>query len=84
MSHRNPQRFPAGRQKLIPPPIPRQGDSSPMLNKDKQKDSQNRQDEARLLGARYPYVLRVCVDSLEILLLTSFFLRSIVTPTLSR
>ncbi|KAJ5941552.1 hypothetical protein N7516_001720 [Penicillium verrucosum] len=54
MSHRNPQRFPAGRQKLIPPPIPRQGDSSPMLNKDKQKDSQNRQDEARLLGARYP------------------------------
>ncbi|KGO43406.1 Peptidase C48, SUMO/Sentrin/Ubl1 [Penicillium expansum] len=54
MSHRNPQRFPAGRQKLIPPPISRQGDSSQMLNKDQQKDSQNRQDEARLLGARYP------------------------------
>ncbi|CAI7678151.1 unnamed protein product [Penicillium discolor] len=35
-------------------PITRQGDSSPMLNKDQQKDSQNRQDEARLLGARYP------------------------------
>lgn len=54
MSHRNPQPFPAGKQKLIPPPIPRQGDSSPMLSKDQQKDSQNRQDEARLLGARYP------------------------------
>ncbi|KGO77335.1 Peptidase C48, SUMO/Sentrin/Ubl1 [Penicillium italicum] len=54
MSHQNPQSFPAGRQKLIPPPIPRQGDSSQMLNKDQQKDSQNRQDEARLLGARYP------------------------------
>ncbi|CAI7666750.1 unnamed protein product [Penicillium palitans] len=35
-------------------PITRQGDPSPMLNKDQQKDSQNRQDEARLLGARYP------------------------------
>ncbi|OQD71107.1 hypothetical protein PENPOL_c001G01449 [Penicillium polonicum] len=54
MSHRNPQPFPAGRQKLIPPPNPRLGDSSQMLNKDQQKDSQNRQDEARLLGARYP------------------------------
>ncbi|KAG0155680.1 hypothetical protein PDIDSM_2853 [Penicillium digitatum] len=34
--------------------ITRQGYSLQMLNKDQQKDSQNRQDEARLLGARYP------------------------------
>ncbi|OQE02187.1 hypothetical protein PENVUL_c040G09987 [Penicillium vulpinum] len=53
MSRRNPQTFPAGKQKLIPPPIPRPGDSPQMLNKDQQKDSQNRQDEARLFGARY-------------------------------
>ncbi|CAG8900282.1 unnamed protein product [Penicillium egyptiacum] len=53
MSRRNPQPFSAGRQKLIPPPIRRPGDSLQMLNKDQQKDSQNRQDEARLFGARY-------------------------------
>ncbi|KAJ5165502.1 Peptidase C48 SUMO/Sentrin/Ubl1 [Penicillium coprophilum] len=53
MSHRNPQPSPADRPKLIPPPIPRPGDSSQMLNKDQQKDSQNRQDEARLFGAKY-------------------------------
>ncbi|OQE24974.1 hypothetical protein PENFLA_c009G00191 [Penicillium flavigenum] len=34
-------------------PNTRPGDSSQMLNKDQQKDSQNRQDEARLFGARY-------------------------------
>ncbi|KAJ5836969.1 Peptidase C48 SUMO/Sentrin/Ubl1 [Penicillium robsamsonii] len=53
MSHRNPQPFPTGQPKLMPPPIPRLGDSSQMLNKDQQKDSQNRQDEARLFGAKY-------------------------------
>ncbi|KAJ6146962.1 hypothetical protein N7497_008944 [Penicillium chrysogenum] len=53
MSHRNPHPFPAGRPMLMPSPIPRPGDSSQMLNKDQQKDSQNRQDEARLFGARY-------------------------------
>ncbi|CAI7651914.1 unnamed protein product [Penicillium glandicola] len=61
MSHPNQQPSPAGRQKLIPPPIPRPGDSSQMLNKDQQKDSQNRQDEARLLGAKYrdPNAVRI-------------------------
>jgi hypothetical protein len=73
MSHRNPHPFPAGRSMLMPSPIPRPGDSSQMLNKDQQKDSQNRQDEARLFGARYQYVLPVCVE-LEILLLTGWFL----------
>ncbi|KAJ5795194.1 Peptidase C48 SUMO/Sentrin/Ubl1 [Penicillium paradoxum] len=53
MSHRNPQLSPAGRQKLMPPSLSRPGDSSPMLDKDKKKDSRDRQDEARLLGARY-------------------------------
>ncbi|KAJ5442902.1 Peptidase C48 SUMO/Sentrin/Ubl1 [Penicillium cf. griseofulvum] len=53
MSHRNPQPFSAGRQTLIPPPIPRPGNSSQMSNEDQQKDSQNRKDEARLLGGKY-------------------------------
>ncbi|CAG8886231.1 unnamed protein product [Penicillium nalgiovense] len=53
MSHRNPHPFPAGRPMLIPSLIPRPGGLSQMLNKDQQKDSQNRQDEARLFGARY-------------------------------
>ncbi|KAJ5365837.1 Peptidase C48 SUMO/Sentrin/Ubl1 [Penicillium concentricum] len=52
MSHRNPEPFPTGRPKLMPP-NPRPGDSSQMLDKDQQKDSQNRQDEARLFGAKY-------------------------------
>lgn len=82
MSHRNPHPFPAGRPMLMPSPIPRPGDSSQMLNKDQQKDSQNRQDEARLFGARYQYVLSVCVE-LEILLLTSWFLCLVVIPMLS-
>lgn len=72
MSHRNPHPFPAGRPMLIPSLIPRPGGLSQMLNKDQQKDSQNRQDEARLFGARYQYVLPLCFE-LEILLLTSWF-----------
>ncbi|KAJ5512208.1 Peptidase C48 SUMO/Sentrin/Ubl1 [Penicillium fimorum] len=63
MSHRSPQPFPTGRPKLIPPPIPRPGDSSQMLNRDQQKDSQNRQDEARLFGAKYRRLFPVDSDS---------------------
>lgn len=46
--------------------FPRPGDSSPMLNKDKQKDSRDRQDEARLLGARYQYGLPFTFAKFEI------------------
>ncbi|KAI3112662.1 hypothetical protein CBS147333_3636 [Penicillium roqueforti] len=53
MSRRNPQNSPAGRPELMSSSIPRPGDSSQMLNKDQQTDSQNRKDEARLLGGRY-------------------------------
>ena len=62
-------RQPAGAQKLTTQPARRTGHSSQMLNNDPQKDSRDRQDEARLLGGSYKCVVRLrgCI---EILMLT--------------
>jgi hypothetical protein len=69
-----PTLHPAARQRLTNLPFPRLGPSPQMVNKDKRADSQDRKDEARLLGGTFTgYVMRLNVMRIGTLVLTGGF-----------